>query len=139
MIEVPHIDESAARKVADAIRNKSGVFIGTRDWFEATGVTSDEYEAFMECAVRFAAQLDYKDAHSDVPGAVSTRGVVEKFTGDARKVTLSVSIDPHNYKDVATVQRIIGEPLDLVMYPVQMPLPIDEDGQYVPDGVEAMF
>jgi hypothetical protein len=139
MTESNHIDESVARKVSDAIRNKGGVFIGTHDWFEATGITPDEYEAFLDYGVRYAAQLDYKDAHSDIPGAVNTKGVVDKFTGDSKKVTVQISIDPHNYGDVATIQRIIGEPLDLVMYPIQAPLPLDDDGQYIPEGVEQMF
>lgn len=138
-MENNHIDESAARKVENAIRNKSGVFIGTHDWFEATGVTQDEYDAFLDYAVRYAAQLDYKDAHSDIPGAVSTKGVVEKFTGDSKKVTVQISIDPHSYGDVATIQRIIGEPLDIVMYPIQAPLPIDDDGQCAPDDMSPTF
>lgn len=97
MTESNHIDESVARKVSDAIRNKGGAFIGTHDWFEATGITPDEYEAFLDYGVRYAAQLDYKDAHSDIPGAVNTKGVVDKFTGDSKKVTVQISIDPHNY------------------------------------------
>lgn len=138
-MENDHMDESKARQVADAIRDKGGAFIGTRDWFEATGVTQGEYDAFLDYAVMYAAQLDYKDAHSDVPGAVKTKGTVDKFTGDSKRVTVQISIDPHSYGDVAVIQRIISQPADIIVYPVNVPLPLDGDGQYVPDGVEPMF
>lgn len=138
-MEAAHMDESAALKVADAIRNKGGMFIGTTDWYEATGVTADEYHAFFDYAVRYAAQLDYKDANADMPCSLSTKAIVDKFTGDAKKVTLSLTIDPHHYGDVAKVQQLIGEPLDVTLAPVQMPLPLDDEGVYVPDGMEAAF
>ena len=139
MTEQNHMDASAARKVADAIRNNGGVFLGSRDWMEANGIAEDQYEAFFDYAVHYAAELDYKDSKADVLGSLSTKAIVEKFGGDASKVTVSLVIDPHRYGDIASIKRLIGEPMDIVMYPTQMPIPLDEDGQYVPDGVEEMF
>lgn len=121
------MSKSDARNMAQIIRNKSGVFIGTPDWCESNGVTRDEFEAFLDYAVRYAGQLDWLDSHEQLPPQLTTKATIDKFSGDHQKTTFQMHLSPSHRADVSTIQRFAGELLIVQLYPEQMPLPIAEE------------
>lgn len=134
-MEKGHISRDDARRIGAEIK-KSGVFIGTEEWFESSGVSAEEYQAFFDCAERMAASLDWLDAHrKDGMQIRDTRATLKQIqvTDKATKLVFELSFERAG--DIPALSSLVGQTLDVELFPEQMPLPIADD---VPEGQTAL-
>lgn len=129
MQEQAHITQEQAYAVVKAIRNKGGVFIGTQDWCDQCGITTDQYDAFLDAGVDRAREMDYLDSHADIPASVTTVGTVKKYAGDGDKTTLTVELAANHVGDIAKIRYLCGEPANIMLIPANLPLPLDYDSE----------
>lgn len=131
-MEKGHISFSDAQRVEHEIR-KSGVFIGTEEWFESSGVTEDEYEGFFDMAKQRARELDWLDAHrSEGMQIRQTVASLKQIQVTDKATKLVFELSPLRTSDIPALSALVGQTLDVELFPEQMPLPID-DAQEVPE------
>ena len=123
------LDEARANIVRNAILGDS-YSPGSASWCEDHHVTRDEFESLLEYGVRLATMYDYRDANGGMPALVETKATFKPGALKRDLVVLKVEMPPSK---VAQVQTLIDEPVHLMIYPEQMPLPLD-DGMVVVDG-----
>ena len=122
------LDESRANIVRNAIIG-DGFQAGSEPWCEEHHVTRDEFESLLEYGVRLAMMYDYRDMNQGMPAMVETKATFKPGALKRDSVVLKVEMPPSK---VAQVQTLIDEPVHLMIYPEQMPLPLD-DGYVVVD------
>ena len=126
-MEQARLSMARATLVANAIRN-DGTFAGSDEWLDAHNVTRDEYLTFIEYGQRLAGMYEWRDTHSEYPPSVDCEALVTKASATKKGVVLTLEITP---SALPKVQPLIDEPLVIQMYPQQMPLPFEEDVDYV--------
>ena len=116
------LDESRANIIREAIKN-DGTFCGTEEWLESHYISRDEFEAFLEYPVLLAKVYEYRGMNKDTPAMVETKATFKPGALKRDSVVLKVEMPPSK---VAQVQTLIDEPVYLMIYPEQLPLPLDE-------------
>lgn len=125
MTERPHITEDVAAMVADAIRRDGGVIIGTPEWCMDHGFSAEDFDAFLQAAIRQGAEYDFRDANASLYGTAVTMGVPKKIGVDGDKITLTVAIEASRAGDVARLMPLRSQTCDIALTPANMPLPLD--------------
>lgn len=126
-MESTHLTRDDARRIAGAI-DDSGVFIGTAEWFESSGVTEDEYRAFMDYAMERAAQMDWLDQHrAEGYQILQTVADLKQIQVTDKGTKLVFELSASRAYDIHRLSALVGQTLDVEVYPEQMPLPIAEE------------
>lgn len=118
------LGEDRAQIISNAIQNDNFA-VGSDGWLDSHHVTKDEYEAFLEYAVRLAKMYDWREVNSEV-GSVE---VGLTFTSHSGKVgseeekwtVFAPQTDTARIMRVAETGRVTA-----VLTPEQMPLLLDE-------------
>lgn len=129
MVERPHITEDIAAMVADAIRRDGGALIGTPEWCMDNGFSTDDFDAFLQAAIRQGAEYDFRDANASLYGTATTMGVPKKIGVDGDKITLAVAIEASHAGDVARLMPLRSQTCDIALTPANMPLPLGMEAE----------
>lgn len=121
MAENARLTVDRANIIGNAIVN-DGSFVGSPMWLEEHHVEREEFETFIEYAVRLAGMYDWRAQNMGVPPMVECSAVVSKAVANKKGVNLTVAVQPSS---LAAFQTYMDEPVTLQVYPDQMPLDID--------------
>lgn len=121
------LDEGRANIIANAIRNDN-FSVGSAPWLEEHHVERSEFEAFLNYAVDMARSRDAMEARHDEQGVVETEMTFGNYSGkpsdDFVKFNATVPVT-----SLTRMLTIAGERCHVYIYPAQMPLGFDLDGQ----------
>lgn len=117
------LTEDRANIIANAIRN-DGTFCGTPEWLESHFVTRDEFESFLEYAVRLSTMYDWRESNMTV-GSVEARLTFTKHSGkvgsdEEQWTVFAPQSDTTRILRVAETGPVVAQ-----LYPEQMPLDLD--------------
>ena len=122
-MEHGRLGEDRANIIRNAILT-DGTFCGTPEWLESHHVDREEFEAFLDYAVRLSQMYDWRDANRDV-GSVEVALTFTKHSGKVGSSQETWQV----FAPTADTMRILrvaesGE-VDATLTPRQMPLDLD--------------
>ena len=123
-MEYARLTSDRAIIIHNAIIN-DGSFVGSEPWLEEHHITRDELDAFLEYGVRLSRMYEWRDENMDVPPMVETKVIFRKYSGDDKngivKWVVETTVDA-----LPRILPITGTAVTAMLYPEQMPLPIDD-------------